>query len=105
MESYIANLLFKYDHKAPAKPQISLHRHYKMNYGSKEKLVAEEGTSLKLKNEGIKRVQAIVGALLYYALAVHNILLVGLSVNGAQQASATEQTAAAIYQILHHVAT
>ena len=100
MDSYIANLHLKYGHKAPAKPQLSLHRHCKINYGSKEKLVAEEDTSPKLNNEGIKRVQDIVGALLYFVWAVHNRLSVGLSAIGVQQASATEQTAAAIDQIL-----
>ena len=59
----------------------------------------------KLHNEGIKRVQAIIRALLYYARAVHNRLLVGLSAIGYQQAEATEKTAAAIDQILDNVAT
>ena len=67
--------------------------------------MTEEDTSPKLNNEGIKCVQDIVGALLYYAQAVHNRLIVGLSAIGAQQVSATEQTAAAINQILDHVAT
>ena len=62
--------------------------------------MAEEDTSPKLNNDAIKRVQAIVGALFYYAQAVHNRLLVGLSAIGTQQAAATEQTAAAIDQIL-----
>ena len=96
MDGYIANLLLKYGQKAPTKPQLSPHRHHEINYGSKEKLVAEEYTSPKLNNMGIKRVQGIVGALLYYARAYHNRLIVGLSAIGAQQASATEQTAAAI---------
>ena len=89
MDSYIANLHLKYGHKAPAKPQLSLHRHREINYGSKEQLVAEEYTSPKLNNEGIKRVHAIVGAILYYSRAVHNRLLVGLSAIGDQQAEAT----------------
>ena len=41
---------------------------------------------------------------MYYARLVHNIIFVGLRAIGAQQASATEQTAAAINQILDHVA-
>ena len=105
MYGYIANLLLKYGHKAPAKTQLSPHCHHEINYGSKEQLVAEEDTSPKLNNEGIKRVQAIVGALLYYSRAVHNRLLVGLSAIGSQQAAATEQTTAAIDQIIDHVAT
>ena len=52
MDVYIANLLLKYVHKAPAKPQLSPHRHRKINYVSKEQLVAEEDTSTKLNNEG-----------------------------------------------------
>ena len=67
--------------------------------------MAEEGTRRKLNNEGIKLVQAIVGALLHYARAVHNRLMVGLSAIGPQQASANEQTAAATDKILDHVAT
>ena len=67
--------------------------------------MTEEDTLPKLNNMGIKRVQGIVGAILYYARAVHSRLLVGLSKIGAQQASATEQTAAAIDQLLDHVAT
>ena len=54
---------------------------------------------------GIKRVQGIVGALLYHDRAVHNRLLVGLIAIGAQQASATEKTTVAIDQILDHVTT
>ena len=105
MDGYIANLILKYGHKAPAKPQLYPHRHRKINYGSKEQLMAEEDTSPKLNNEVIKRVQSIVGALLYYAREVHNRLLVGLSAIGYQQASATGKTAAVIDQILDHVAT
>ena len=105
MDGYIANLLLNYGHKAPAKPQLSQYRHREINYGSKEQLVAEEDTSPKLNNEGIKRVQAILCTLLHYARAVHNRLMVGLSAIGPQQASANEQTAAAIDKILDHVAT
>ena len=105
MDGYIANLRLKYDHKSPSKSQLSPPRHREINYGPKEQLVVEEYTSPKLNKEGIKRVHDIVGALLYYAWAVHNRLLVCLSAICAQQASATEQTAAAIDQILDHVAT
>ena len=66
MDGYISNLILKYGHKSPVKPQLFPHRHREINYGSKEQLVAEEDTSPKLNNEGIRRVQVIVGALLYY---------------------------------------
>ena len=67
--------------------------------------MAEEDTSPKLNKGGIKRVQGIVGALLYYARAVHKRLLVGMSAIGAQKVSETEQTAVDIEKLLDHVAT
>ena len=52
-----------------------------------------------------KHVQGIVGALLYYAQAVDNKLLVGISTIRSQQASATQCTNEAINQILDYCAT
>ena len=65
----------------------------------------EDDTSAPLNASGIKRVQGIVGALLYYARAVDNKLLVALNAIGTQQAAATEAAAAAISQLLDYVAT
>ena len=65
----------------------------------------EDDTSPPLDTKSITRVQRIVGALLYYARAVDNKLLVGLSAIGAQQAAATERTNAAVQQMLDYVAT
>ena len=62
-------------------------------------------TSPPLNEKGIKRVQVIVEALIYVGRAVNNKLLAALSAIGAQQASATEETAAAIEQLLDYVAT
>ena len=62
-------------------------------------------TSQPLNDKGIKRVQCIVGALLYVGRSVNNKLLVYLSTIGAQQAAATEETAAAIEELLDYVAT
>ena len=45
-----------------------------------------------------------MGALLYVGMAVNNTLLVALRAIGAQQAAATEDTAAAIEQLLDYVA-
>ena len=62
-------------------------------------------TSPPLNKKGIKIIQGIVGTLLYVGRAVNNKLLVALSAIGAQQAAATEDTAAAIEQLLYYVAT
>ena len=70
--------------------------------GAKEQLAPEYDTTPSLDGQGKKRVQGIVGALLYYARAVDNKLLVGLSAIGSQQASATQCTNEAIDQILDY---
>ena len=58
-----------------------------------------------MNSHGKKRVQGIVGALVYYVQAVDNKLLVGLSAIGSQQASAKQRTNEAIDQILDYCAT
>ena len=55
--------------------------------------------------KGEKRIQEIIGALLYYARAFHNKLLLALSAIGDQQAAATEDTSDTIKQILDYVVT
>ena len=61
--------------------------------------------SLPLYNQGKKRIQVIVGALLYYGRAVDNKLLFGLNYIGSQQAAATELTKEPINKLLDYCAT
>ena len=58
-----------------------------------------------LNEKGIKRVQGIVGELLYTGRAVNNKLLVALRSIGAQQAAAIEEKKYAIEKFLDYVAT
>ena len=67
MKGYIAKVLLKYGHHIPKKPQLSPHKHRKVIYSAKEQLAPEDDTSTSLDSQGTKRVQVIVGALLYYA--------------------------------------
>ena len=76
-----------------------------MIYGAKEQLAHEDDTTPPLDSQGTKRVQGIFSALLYYARAVDNKLLVGLGAIGSQQASVTHHTNEAIDQILDYCAT
>ena len=62
-------------------------------------------TSPPLNEKGIKRIQGIVGALIYVGRAVNNKLLVALSTIGAKQAAATEDKSSEIEQLLDYVAT
>ena len=105
MKKYIHNLLVKFDHPQPLKPQLSPHKHRTIPYGAKVKQALEEDTRAPLNAAGVKRVQGIIGALLYYARAVDNKRLVALNAIGTQQAAATEATDAVVSQLLDYVAT
>ena len=87
------------------KPQYLPHKHRPIYYGATQKIVQPTDTSPPLNDKGIKIVQGIVVVLLYVGKSVNNKLLVALSAIGSQQASATEETAEEIEQLLYYVAT
>ncbi len=60
---------------------------------------------LSLSPERIKRVQKIIGSLLYYAQAVDNKLLVALNAISARQAKATVHIEQLIDMLLNYVPT
>ena len=105
MDGYILELRTKFQHMQPKKIQFSPHKHRPIDYGATQQLVKPTDTSQPLNEKIIKRIQGIIGALLYVGRAVNKKLLVTLSAIGAQQASATEDTAAAIEKLLDCVAT
>ena len=105
MDRYITKVLIKYGYPIPNKPQLSPHKHREVIYGAKEQLAPEDDTTPPLDIQGTNRAQGIVGALLYYARAVDNKLLFGLSAIGSQQAAATQRTNEAINKILYYCAT
>ena len=105
MDGYILDLRNKYQHMNPKKPQYSPHKHRPIDYGATKQLVQPTNTSPLLNKKVIKRIQGIVGSLLYVGRAVNNKLLLALSEIGAQQAAAKEDTAAAIGKLLDYVAT
>ena len=61
--------------------------------------------NLYLSSVGVKRIQAIIGVLVYYARAIKNKLLVALSYIGSQQVTDTEATADSIKHLLYYVNT
>ena len=84
----------KFQHMQPKKPQYSPHKHRPIDYGATQQLMQPTDTSPPLNEKGIKRVQGIVVDLLYVGRSVNDKLLVELSAIVAQQAAATEDTAA-----------
>jgi hypothetical protein len=105
MKNYINELLFKLGHPNPRRPQTSPHKWREIDYGSKIQLSPDEDDSEPLDEEGIRWVQMVVGALLYYGRAVDNKLLTALSAIGSQQSKATENTRKAVKMLLDYCAT
>ena len=64
-----------------------------------------EDTIPPVYEAGIKRIQTIVGAVLFYGRAVDKELLVTLNYIGTHQAAATEATNEAVPQLLDYLAT
>ena len=89
MDGYILDLRNKYGNMTPKKPQYLPHKHRPINYGATQKIVQPIDTRPPLNDKGIKRVQGIVGDLLYVGRAVNNKILAALITIGAQQAAAT----------------
>ncbi|KAL7486231.1 hypothetical protein ACHAW6_011827 [Cyclotella cf. meneghiniana] len=105
MKGYIEALLIKYAHSRPNKPQHAPHAHIPITYGAHEQLAPVSTTEPILPPQDIKRIQGIIGSLLYYAWAVDYKLLAMLSTLSTQQALATASTAAAVHQLLNYVDT
>ena len=105
MYGYIEKVLLKYGQPRPSKSHLSPHKHREVIYGAKEQLTPKDDKSSPLYSQGTKRIQGIVGALLYYGISVDNKLLVCLSSIGSQQSAATERTKEAINQLLDYCAT
>ena len=78
MNGYILYLINKYGHLPPKKPQYSPHKHRPIYYIYKQQIVQPTDTSPSLYDKGIKKVQGVVGALIYVVRTVNTKLLVAL---------------------------
>jgi hypothetical protein len=94
MPGYIETLLIKFKHPRPLKPRLSPYNCLPISYacGAKSQLTPEADASELIDEHRKRRIQEIVGSLLYYAQAVDNKLLVALSAIAARQAYATVAT-------------
>jgi hypothetical protein len=92
MPGYIDNLFIKFKHPRPSKPRLSPYTCLPISYGAKTQFAPSDDASELLDDACKQRIQEIVGALLYYARAVDNKLLVALSAIAVRQATATLAT-------------
>ena len=105
MDGYINNVRVQFGHQDPKKPEHLPHKHQPIQYGAKEQYANNEvDTSPKLDVKGLKRVQGITGAILYYPRDVDNNFLPTLNSIQIQHAAATENTLKEVNKLLDYVA-
>lgn len=106
LPGYVAAVLQRFEHAPPTRQQHAPHRYNKPVYGrSQPQLAMEDDTSERLDPDGTKRIQEVVGALLFYARAVDNTMFVALGTIASAQAKATKDTAKAMVHLLNYAAT
>ena len=76
MPGYVQKALKQFQHKRKNKPQHAPYPSAKINYGAKEQYTHTLPPSPALDKKGVKQVQEIVGALLFYTRAIDSKLLV-----------------------------
>ncbi len=104
MPGYIAKKLQEYNHDKATTIQTCPYIPAPTQYGSEAQHPLPPDVSPLLDKKGIKRVQQIVGSILYYARAVDMTVLMALSTTAIEQTKATEQTIAKCVQLLDYLA-
>jgi hypothetical protein len=106
MPGYVEAALHRFQHPEPSRPQHAPHEWIPPTYGSTTPQAARPlDDSPILPSEDIKRIQKVVGTLLYYARAIDSTMLVALNDISAEQSKATAHTAAKIVHLLNYCAT
>ena len=104
MPGYINKVLHKYQHPTPTRPEYAPHQHVEPVYGAKQQITTVD-TSSPLDKKGIRRIQGIIGSLLFYGRAIDNTMLTAINDISGQQASATMNTKKATNKLLDYAAT
>lgn len=102
LPNYISTVLFKYDHPKPSKRQDSPHYCVSSSFGSNTQKSFPDDNSDFLTYLETKRIQQIVGSLLFYEREVDLTLHVALISVARQQSKATLQTKRSINQLLDY---
>eukprot|EP00804_Cyclotella_cryptica_P024159 CCRYP_015591-RA/>CCRYP_015591-RA protein AED:0.25 eAED:0.16 QI:0/0/0/1/1/1/2/0/716 len=99
MPQYIHKVLQHFQHPKQPPPQDGPYKPYPKKYGAAAQDPIPADDSAPLDATGLKQIQQIVGALLYYARAVDNTILLSLSAIASEQAHPTQLT----YKRCHHL--
>lgn len=98
-------VLQNFQHKTPTKPQHSPYKTYPKKYGEAAQDTLPTDESDPLNAAGLLLVQKIIGSLLFYARAVDNTILIGLSATASVQATPTQLTKQRCDHLLDYCAT
>jgi hypothetical protein len=104
MLGYIKKKLQEYNHVRSKKIQTCPCTQAPKQFGSEAQRPLPEDDFPPLNKKGIKRVQQIVGSILYYTRAVDMMVLMALSRIAIDQTKATEKTMAKCTQLLDFLA-
>jgi len=105
MPGYIDRALKRFQHPHPRRPEHSPHAWQKPNYGAKTQFAPDPDATPALDASDCKRVQEVIGVLLYYARAIDATMLAALGTLATQQAKGTKATMEALTQLLNYCTT
>jgi hypothetical protein len=104
MLGYIKKKLQEYEHVMLKKLQTCPYSPEPKQFGTEAQAPLPPDSSPTLDKKGIKRVQQIVGSILYYARAVDMTVLMALSSIAMDQTKATERTMSRCTHLLDYLA-
>lgn len=105
MPGYVDKLLARFEHTPPKRPQNSPHAAPPRLFGHAAQDPIEHDPKPVLPPDRIKRIQQIIGTIMYYARAVDITTLVALSSIATKQTKATENTENRVTQLLDYLYT
>jgi hypothetical protein len=105
MPGYIKKKLQEYKHLLPGRIQNCPYSPKPKQFGSDAQAPLVPDETALLDARGIKRIQQIVGSILYYARAVDMTILMALSSIAVEQMKATEKTMGHCIQQLDYLAS
>jgi hypothetical protein len=100
---YIKKKLQEYNHAMPTRLQWCPYSPEPKQFGSKAQAPLPPDESPELDAKGIKRIQQIVGSILYYTHAVDMTVLVALGTIAIEQTKATQRTRDQSIQLLDYL--
>jgi hypothetical protein len=104
MPGYIARGLQRFVQPMPERPEHAPHDYAAPTYGSHQQFATID-PSPAVNSEDTKRIQEVLGTLLYYACAVDCTMIPAIGTITTEQANATTATMKAITKLLNHCAT